>query len=334
VRPNGIKEFTLKIDIFAHVMPEKFFDKLTKKIKIGVDLLEYTPWVINYPGMKKLDYRFNMMNRYPEVLQVISLVLPPLEVVVETKDSIELAKAANEEMAEMVVKYPDRFAAAVATVPLNDVDAAIKETDRAINDLGFKGIQIFSNIDGQPIDSPQYRPLFERMAQHKLPIWIHPWNLPVTGPSSKYLPDSIKEYFRNDIVEPMNWPFETTLAMLRIEQSTIFTDYPDLKIITHHCGGMIPFFATRIKNPKNIEILHKFYADTAIYGNTGALMCGYNFWSPDRMLFGTDMMGTAVQFDRTLDTIDSIERMGISQQDKDKIYFTNAQRLLKLPSKA
>jgi uncharacterized protein len=323
----------LKIDVFAHVLPENFFNKLTQKIKIGVDLLEYTPWVINFPGIKKLDNRFKMMDRYPEVRQVISLVLPPLEVVVSTQDSVELAKAANEEIAEMVIKYPDRFAGAVATVPLNDIDAAIKETDRAINDLGFKGIQMYSNVDGQPIDSPQYRPLFERMAHHGLPIWIHPWNLPVTGPASKYLPDTIKEYFRIDIVEPMNWPFETTLAMLRIGQSTIFTDYPDLKIITHHCGGMIPFFATRIKNPKNIEILHKFYADTAIYGNTGALMCGYHFWSKDQMLFGTDMMGTAIHFDRTIDTIDSIERMGIPQQDKDKMYFGNAQRLLKLPSK-
>ena len=124
------------------------------------------------------------MDRLPDVLDVLTVALPPLETVLVTpKDAVELAKIANDEMAELVAKYPDKFLTAVACLPMNDIDAAIKEADRAITHLEFRGVQIFSNIDGEPLDEPKFKPLYERMAQYDLPIWIHPWWSSHIGPS-------------------------------------------------------------------------------------------------------------------------------------------------------
>ena len=123
--------------------------------------------------------------------------------VVSPSDAIELAKIANDEMAELVTKYPDKFIAAVACLPLNDIDAAIKEADRAITQLRFRGVQIFSNINGEPLDAPKFRPLYERMAQHDLPIWIHPWNSPIMGSSAiEDLPKSIQEWVKAVVYGP------------------------------------------------------------------------------------------------------------------------------------
>ena len=93
-------------------------------------------------------------------------------------------------MAELVGKYPDKFVTAIACLPMNDIDAAMKETDRAIKDLGFRGIQIFSTINGESLDTPKFRPLFEKMAEYDLPIWIHPCDPPFAG-SLKSLPEPL-----------------------------------------------------------------------------------------------------------------------------------------------
>lgn len=326
----------MKIDMFAHILPKKYYETLCQKVKTGVDLPQLAPWVRESPGLREIDLRLRMMERDPDVVQVLTVVLPPLDAVVSPADAVELARIANDEMAELVVKYPDRMIGAAACLPLNDIDAAVKEADRAITELGFRGVQIFSNINGEPLDAPKFRPLYERMAQHDLPIWIHPWNLPVTGPPSKDLPKSIQEYFKEPIIERVNWPIDTTLAMIRLALSGIFADYPNIKFITHHCGGMVPFHERRIRRVRKqdelagsaIEDLRKFYADTAVFASTPALMCGYAFFGADHLVFGTDWMGHDP--DVTSEAMRSVERMAIPDMDKHKILEDNAGRLLKL----
>ncbi|MFC1933007.1 amidohydrolase family protein [Chloroflexota bacterium] len=326
----------MKIDVFPHCLPKKYIEAFHKKVRPGADSYDLSH---NLP-LSEIDIRLRLMDRYPDVVQVLTVALPPLETrFVTPSDAVELAKIANDEMADLVAKYPDRFIAAVACLPMNDIDAAIKEADRAITELRFRGVQIFSTIDGEPLDTPKFRPLYARMAQHDLPIWIHPWDPPLTGPSTKDLPKPLQERLSertND--RPMGglvWPFETSLAMMRLRFSGVFDDYPDIKFITHHCGGMVPFFAGRPESlqPGSGKYLRKFYNDTAVYGNTSALMCGYDFFGADHLLFGTDMPlgGGGWGFGRTLETIRSIERMDIPAIDKDKIFFDNARQLLRLP---
>ena len=101
---------------------------------------------------------------------------PPVEDVGDGSSAIELAKIANDEMAELVGRYPDRFIAAVACLPMNNIDAALDELDRAIRQLKFKGVEISSTIMDKPLDSPEFDPFFAKMNEYNLPILIHPRN--------------------------------------------------------------------------------------------------------------------------------------------------------------
>ncbi len=308
----------MKIDVFAHILPEKFLEAAVKKVKRGIDTSG-----MGYPynrALRDVDIRLRVMDRHPDVVQVLSVAnVPSLEKQVSPSDAIDLARMANDEMAELVVKYPDKFIAAVACLPLINIDAAIKEADRTITEMHFRGVQIFTNIGGEPLDAPKFKPLWERMAHHDLPIWIHPVDAPTpaTGVSLAGNPAA-----------SWGWPFETTVAMGCLIKAGVFEDYPNIKFITHHCGGLVPYQEGRSRLPN----WRKFYNDTALWGNTAGLMCGYAFFGVDHILFGTDAPLGSVRagYGRTLETIRAIERMDISDIDKDKIFFDNAFNLLKL----
>ena len=144
-------------------------------------------------------------------------------------------------MAELVLKYPDRFLAGVACLPMNDMDAALTETDRAITDLGLKGVLIYTPINDKPLDAPEFIPLYEKMCQYNLPILIHPMRNP---DYPDYRTENASKY---RVYNTFGWPYETTVAMTRIVFSGILEKYPNLKFVTHHCGGMVPYLAERIK---------------------------------------------------------------------------------------
>ena len=322
----------MKIDIFAHFLPKKYADALRKKAPGQVGILN--GWSGGNLGLSDIDVRLRIMEMYPEVTQVLTVVVPPLEMLVPANETIELARIANDEMAEVITKYPNKFLSAVACLPLNDIDASIKEADRAITQLHFKGVQIFTAINGEPLDAPKFRSLYERMAQHDLPLWIHPWGKP--KPAAGDL-----------VTDPagFGWPFDTTVAMGSLAQSGVFEEFPNIKFITHHCGGMVPFLSRRINGPHVAELtgerresiianFKKFYADTAVYGNSPALMCGCAYFGADRLLFGTDMpLGggeSSGGYRCTLETIRSVEKMDVTPAEKDKIFEGNAKRLLRL----
>lgn len=283
------------------------------------------------------------MDKYEGLQQVLTLASPPVESVVGPGDAVELSRIANDEMAELVRKYPDRFVAAVACLPMNDMDAALKELDRAVKELNFKGVQLHSPVEviDKPLDHPDFIPLYERIAEYDLPIWIHP-KRGIDFPD--YRSENHSKYW---IFSMFGWPYETTAAMTCLVFSGILEQLPNLKIITHHCGGMVPYFVDRIgdyaetscnaefkqrlsKPP--IEYYRMFYADTALCGATSGLMCGYDFFGADHIVFATDMSYDSEGGDRyTRQTIAAIDKMEISEEDKKKIYEGNARRLLRLP---
>ncbi len=332
----------MKIDIFPHILPIKYKEALYKKASSGFhlqDVIEATPSLFD------LEHRFRIMDKYEGLQHVLTLGAPPVEMVADAKTAVELSMLANDEMAELVVKYPDRFPAAVASLPMNDMDAALKEADRAINDLKFKGVQIFTPTDGKPLDSPEFLPLYEMMAQYDLPIWIHPER------DVNFVDYPNESRSRYMIFHIFGWPYETAAAMTRLVMSGVLERHPDLKFITHHCGGLVPYFEQRIigaydhaeilrgakykqglsKEP--IEYFKMFYNDTAIYGNTPGLMCGYAFCGPDHIVFATDFPYDSELGDRyTRQTIEAIEQMEISDMEKKKIFEDNAKYLLHLPA--
>jgi len=324
-----------KIDVFCHIMPPKFLQAMFKKSRPSW----YHENTKTLPALADLNLRFKAMDKYEGMLQLLDLGMPTVEYAVPPKDAVDLARQANDEMAELVHKYPDRFVGAVACLPMNDVDAAIRETDRAMKDLKFKGIQLGSSINGKPLDRPEFLPIYQKMAEYDLPVWIHP----IKDDDTPDYPDEKKSEYR--IFSILAWPFETSKAMTRLVYSGIMEKYPDLKIIPHHCGAMIPFFRGRVTPlpPKGQEVaklanhplqyFKRFYADTVLAGNPSALMCGFDFFGADRMLFATDYPypGGAGKGDVAIgDVIEAIEQMNISQEDKAKIFSRNTRKLLKL----
>src|SRR4051812_2377842 len=159
------------VDIYTHILPDAFFREMArvspKLENIGARLR----------GVKKLfdlDLRFAEMDEIGGYAQIISLPNPPLEEIAQGATAQQLARVANDAMAELVGKHPQRFPAFVAAVALDDVDTALKEAERAVKSLSAGGIQIFTNIAGHPLDQPRFAPVFAAMAAYDLPIWLHP----------------------------------------------------------------------------------------------------------------------------------------------------------------
>ena len=331
--------YELIIDAYAHISPPKYTERLRKNHS-GF----YNQILGTCPPLFDMEHRFRIMDLYPGVVQVLTVgPVPSLEDFADPKQAAELAQMANDEMAELLEKYRQRFVAAIALLPMNNIDAAIKETDRAILDLGFKGIYVHSNINGKPLDDPEFFPLFEKMAQYNLPIYIHPWR---SDEHAEYPSEDVSKYL---IASVFGWPYETTAAMTRIVFSGILEKFPNLKVVTHHCGGMVPYYAQRIvqhyghqerggaphlrnlsKTP--LEYYKMFYADTAIHGNTPALMLACDFFGVDRILFGADMpLGDYYfGFRSYRQTINAIKAMDISDEEKRMILADNALKLLRL----
>ena len=329
--------YSLKIDAYAHIVPPKYGEVLHK-----VAPKMYEQQVLFCPPLYDLEKRFRIMDKYEPLRQVLTLGRIPVEHVAGPAKAADLAKRADDEMAELVIKYPDRFVGALATLAMNNIDAALKEADRAIKELKFKGVYLHTPVDEKPLDSPEFLPLYEKMSQYDLPIVIHPMRK-VDHPD--YLTEKLSRY---NMFSLFGWPYDTTSAMARLVFSGIMEKYPNLKILTHHCGGMVPFYAERIRQftqvmrigeekpflkKDSIEYFRMFYADTAIYGNPTALMCGHAFFGADRILFGIDFpLGDTEFGDRNYrQTINAIEQMAISEEDKKKIYEDNARVLMHLP---
>jgi aminocarboxymuconate-semialdehyde decarboxylase len=264
--------------------------------------------------------------------------------------SPELARLANDGMAEIAGRHPDRFPGFVASLPMNDPDAALLEIDRAIDQLGATGVQIFSNVAGRPLDLPEYRPIFARMAERDLPIWLHPAR-----------PASVADYpgesrSKFDIWWAFGWPYETSAAMARLVFSGLFDRHPDLKIITHHLGAMIPFCEGRLAGGldqlgsrsddaedgaalgrlrrRPIDYFRMFYGDTALFGAWPAMQSGLAFFGADHVLFGTDMPFDPEKGPGFIrDTIAAMERLQATAEERERIYEGNARRLLRLTLK-
>ena len=185
----------MKIDIFSHIVTKKFKEALLKKTKSNASNL--TGLFEKNRVLSDIDLRLRVMDRYPEVLEVLVPALAPLETLVSPADAPDLARLNNDETAELVEKYPDKFLAAVALLPQNDIDAAQKELERAVTKLGMRGILLHSNVNGESLDLPKFRPLYAQMAEYDLPIFIHPSYLQITCPPlSKDMPAAYQNHFQ------------------------------------------------------------------------------------------------------------------------------------------
>ena len=332
-----------KLDVFNHIYPKPFFELMMRVAPTYKDIGKRMRGV---PMLFDLDVRFKVMDRFDEYQQILSIATPPIDVFAP-QHAVDLARAANDGMAELVRRYPDRFPGFVAALPLMDPDAADAELERAIRDLGARGIQIFSNINGRPLDRPEYLALFDRMAEYDLPVWLHPFR---GADMSDYATETRSQF---EIWWTFGWPYDTSVAMARLVFAGLFEKHPRLKIIVHHMGAMAPYFEGRIgpgwdqlgartsdvdysdvrarlkKRP--IDYFRMFYGDTALFGAYDATECGLRFFGVDHVLFASDAPFDPEQGPMYIrETISILDRLPISHEDRERLYWRNAVNLLKL----
>ncbi|HYV39451.1 MAG TPA: amidohydrolase family protein [Gemmataceae bacterium] len=333
----------MKIDIFNHLFPPGFVTKFTEVAAQHGDMVER---VRRVPLLTDLDARFRLMDEFGEYCQIISLASPPIEAYAGPDISPLLARLANDGMAEFVRRYPDRFPGFVASLPMNNPDAAAVELDRAMRDLGARGVQIFTNAAGRPLDHPDFAPLFERMAHYDLPVFLHP----ARGAEMQDYASEPKS--RYEIWWTFGWPYETSTAMARLVFSGLFDKFPNIKIIAHHLGAMIPYFANRMQHgwaqlgkrttdedysgvlrglrKPLLDYFHMFYGDTALFGSASGTRCGLDFFGAEHVLFASDMPFDPQPGLFIRETIRALESLGLDAKTSDLIYRRNAERLLKL----
>ncbi|MBZ5605310.1 MAG: amidohydrolase [Acidobacteriia bacterium] len=333
----------MKIDVFNHILPEAFFAEF---LRIAPGLKDMGKRSRNIPTIWDLDARFRMMDEFGDYRQVLSLASPPIESFAEGDVAAVLAEMANDGMAELVAHHRDRFPAFVAALPMNDPDAAMKELDRALTHLGAVGVQLYTNVAGKPLDAPEFQPIFDELAKRDRAILLHPAR---AGNFPDYLTEERSKY---EIWWTFGWPYETSAAMARLVFSGLFDRHPNLKIITHHMGAMIPYFEGRVgygwdqlglrtsdedyegllKSMKKrpLDYFKMFYADTAVFGATAATECGLAFFGADRVLFASDTPFEPSPGLYIRETVRVIDGLDINSIDRDRIYFRNAQTLLNI----
>ena len=326
------------VDIYCHIFPDAFFQEMNR---IAPRLGNIGARLRSVKKLFDLDERFREMDQFGDYREIISLPNPPIEDLAAGEVALNLARIGNDAMAELCARHPARFPTFVAALSMTDVEGSVQEARRAVKELGAGGVQIFTNVAGRPLDEKDFEPIFATMAELDLPIWLHPAR-------TASMPDYAKEQkSRFEMWWCFGWPYDTSVAMVRLALCGLLDRYPRLKIITHHLGGMIPYYDGRVgpgldvlgsrtsdedyskilpslKRP-HLDYMHDFYGDTALFGGgIHAVRCGLEFFGAEHVVFATDTpLGPIAP------TIDVIKRLEIAEADRRKIFAGNAERLLK-----
>ncbi|MBI2191386.1 MAG: amidohydrolase [Planctomycetes bacterium] len=332
------------LDVFCHALPP---DYVREALRVSARKLLMLERAAQIPVMVDLEARLRVMDQFPGYRQVPSLTSPPLEVIAGPDQTPGLARIANDGLAEMSARHPARFPGFVASLPMNGPDAALEEARRAVRELGASGVQIFTHVNGRPLDDPAFLPLFSLMAELDRPVWLHPargMNVP------DYPTEKVSRF---ELWWAFGWPYESTLAMGRLAFAGVFDRWPGLKIITHHVGGMMPMMEGRlapgldrlgtrtppdqadaVRTPlkeRPVEAFRRFYADTASFGSRAAIECGLAFFGAGKLVFASDMPFDPERGPGFIrETLRAIREMNLSEPDRRRILFGNAERLIGL----
>jgi len=326
----------MSIDIYSHACPIDFLEAvqaLYPSAESGA--------LGKRPLLYDTDARVRFMDEHEIEIQVLVLVRPPLWLGMPRQIMHRLVRDAHEGIARMVASRPDRFVG-VAVAPRVD-DRIMEEVRYAWRDLGLTGVQIFTNIEGAPVDIEEMWPLYAAAAADGQPVWIHPQHNPHGYP---WLTESLLD-------RSLGWPFDTTVAVTRLIYAGVLDRYPQLRFITHHLGGMVPYVAPRLeafdeeiadftrdglaaagkaslRRPLG-DYLRSFYGDTAISAGAATLACGIGFFGLSQVAFGTDFpMGAGGGTRWTGQILKAIAETLPDRAQRAQVLSGNARQLLGL----
>ncbi len=260
-------------------------------------------------------------------MQVLS-VGNPIGEEADPSVAIAWARKINDELAQLVNKHPERFSA-FARITWQEPMAAADELERAVKELGLKGVKVDSHISGEYLDDRKYWAIFKKAEELGVPVYLHP-----REPS----PDMIKPYLAYPGLPFAMWGYavEASLHAVRLICSGLFDELPRLKIILGHMGEGLPFWLWRMDKhmPRSVKNLKKkpseyvkdnFFVATSGMFSQPALMCAYLALGADNILFAVDYPSESA-----IEAVQFMDAAPICTSDKEKIYHLNAERLLGL----
>ena len=325
----------MNIDVHNHFYPKAYMEELSKGGGYArVERDAQGRLLIHYEGDYNIvvgphidiEERLKAMDRCGIEMHVLTLTTPSVEREVPEK-GVKLAELANDGFSQVVEKYPERFQA-FAALPLQVPEAAAEELERAVKELGLRGGTLMTNVDGKPLDLDEFMPVYEKAVELDVPLFLHP-----TSPiNSKAMED-----YR--LVPILGFGVDTSLAVLRLVFSGVLKKLPRLKLIASHLGGVYPYLRGRIEigfeaYPEckvNIDeppstYLKKIWMDSIIY-DEDVLMSTLAYSGAEKIVLGSDHPH---QIGDMANAVGRIERLDISDEDKERILWKNAAELLKL----
>jgi len=240
-----------------------------------------------------------------------------------TEEGREAAIQWNEEMAGAQRKYPGRVWASAA-VPLIDTKIAIEVLDDAVNRLGLMGVNLPGSIGSDPrIDAERLQPFYARVEQLGLPVFLHP--------TDAVFADMLTGY-DGSLHLSLGRVIEVSVAAMRLVLSGTMERHPNLKIVMSHTGGALPYQSGRMdKNTPRAKLpkpastyLKRMYTDT-VSPHAAGLKFAIEYYGIDHVMYGTDYPcwdpATALAL---------LNEIGLSKEDQDKLFYSNARRILGL----
>ena len=321
------------IDFHNHFYPPEFLEALQtgpSNIKVTFDS-DNNP-LLHYPGdynmlvqgHRDINFREKVIKNAGVDKQILTFTTPGTHIE-PPKRSVELAQIVNDSFAKIMDERSDRFTA-LATLPLKDPNASVVELERVFNDLGFRGVMVYSNINGIALSDQCFWPLYEKANDLSAVFYIHP-NFPVGV-------EAMTDYRLMPLV---GFAFDTTLAAAKLVFSGVAERFPGIRWVLAHLGGAIPYLAERLDrgyfafkecrehiNKLPSEYLKNFYYDTVNF-DIKALRFAIDFAGADHLVAGSDYPHQIGSLEKM---VNSIEKLNISSKDKAGIFGENASKLL------
>lgn len=325
----------MNIDFHAHIYPENYLEKLeTSRGDVRIETNEKGERIIISMGAKAgpvtadffdIDVRVERIKENRVDMQILSSPHPGVDRF-SPQESAEMSRIINDGIAAAVRRYPNHFQG-LAMLPLIDTRLALQELDRAVLDLGLKGLCMLTNVAGKTLDADFLIPVYRRAQELGVPIFIHP-TTPVGA--------AVMQEWRLAII--LGFEFDIVLSATRLAYAGILERFPELNFVISHLGAGIPFLAGRIDRgyhdptcgiqtaKPTSDYLRELYCDTVSFYQP-ALAMAYDFYGAERMVLGSDFPLIIGDLPAA---VPSIEAMNIPGREKDKILGRNVERLLKL----
>ena len=326
----------MRIDVHTHFQCLDFIKQLEGRRNLPRSVLDGGTYVVQcaaglnvpaFPKMIDIEKKLRDMEDMKIDVAVLSHGYPFGADVLGGRRADYWAQRINDHLAGIIDRYPGKFVG-FGSIGFGDCQQSIAEVDRCIKKLGFKGFQVFSNIGNKVLDSSEFMPILKHIGMLGVPIHLHP-----AIPLNRIGLDSANLFL------PLGFPYDSSLNTLRLIQSGLFDETPDLKLIVAHVGGVIPYLwgrigtysapstlvpdAPRLAHPLD-HYLRRLYVDTVCY-NVEALKCCYEVRGAEHLLYGTDH-----PFGRYDVAAELVQQLNCPACDRDLIHHGNAARLLNL----